>query len=281
MTENPPRRVSAKVGSGLGMWPKRPRRRRALLPQVLELLAIVVFMVGGYHATLWAWEQAKPAEVEVPEILAMRELDARKLLEGANLQAELVADRYDEEVPEGGVLTAEPPPGRRVKVGRIVRLTLSLGSRWSVVPDVREMSVERARALLRQERLAVGQQQARYHPSAAIGYVIGHAPEPGQRVPRGTTVDLWVSKGPEPTVQVIERSPETEGTRSTEVELTIPPGASVQEVRVVVRDRNGQRTVYRDFHRPGETVTQAVSGEGPRIVIRVFLSGLLVQERSI
>jgi hypothetical protein len=90
-----------------------------------------------------------------------------------------------------------------------------------------------------------------------------------------------VSKGPHPEVQVVEDTRPAEGVRTGQIDLTVPPGPSLQEVRIVVRDRRGERTVYQSYREPGEKVTQTVSGEGPRIIIRVYLSGLLVQEHNI
>ncbi|MBN1458558.1 MAG: PASTA domain-containing protein [Armatimonadetes bacterium] len=259
----------------VGMWPRRRERQRSLLPQIIELVVIIGFIIGSYHAAFWYWQKTEPAEVSVPSVLGLTATEAEKILNTSGLRSEVVARKTSEETPEGAVLAAEPPPGRAVKEGRLVRLTLSSGSRWSVVPDVREMSVDRARALLRQEKLTIGNESARYHAQIPLGYVIGHAPQPEQRVPRGTSVDLVVSKGPAPKVVPLE---ENAGLRRTRVEYEVPPGASLQEIRIVVQDKNGERTVYRNFHRPGERVQETVSGDGPGAVVRVYLSGVLAQE---
>jgi beta-lactam-binding protein with PASTA domain len=262
------------------MWPGRRRPQRVLWPQVLELLAIVGFIVLSYHGLLWYWEESAPPATAVPHVVGMTELEATKMLSAAGLESEVVARKTDEEVPAGSVLSVEPPPGRQVKLGRLVRLTLSAGSRWAIVPDVREMSVERARALLRQENLSIGRETARYSDGIPVGYVVGHAPGPDQKVPRGTPVDILVSKGPTPQVEPSD-VPGGPGRRRAEVDYVVPPGASLQEVRIVVDDRNGKRTVYRQMHRPGERIHQTLEGEGPGAVARVYLSGLLVEERPI
>lgn len=262
------------------MWPGRRRPQRVLWPQVLELLAIVGFLVVSYHGLVWYWEETAPPATFVPQVVGVTELEATKMLSAVGLQSEVVARKTDEEVSEGSVLSAEPPPGREVKVGRVVRLTLSAGSRWAVVPDVREMSIERARALLRQENLTIGKETARYADEVPVGYVVGHAPGPDQKVPRGTPVDLLVSKGPTPRVEP-SGMPGGPGLRRAEVDYVVPPGASLQEVRIVVEDRNGKRTVYQQMHRPGERVHQVLEGEGPGATARVYLSGLLVEEYPI
>ena len=263
------------------MWPRGRRvRGPSLLPQVFQLLAIVAFLVFSYHGAVWLWVRTAPREARVPKVVGLTEEEARRLLESAGLRSQVEGSKPDEEMPEGAVLSADPPSERRVKEGRSVRLTLSSGSRWSVVPDARDMSVDRARALLHKARLNVGREIARYDEKVPIGYVVGHAPKPGQRLPRGTDIELWVSKGPKPSSGPDEPADEEDLTRQTEVDYTVPPGANLQEVRIVVRDQRGERTVYRNFHQPGDRVRQVVSGQGPDVIIQVYLSGLLVQERS-
>ena len=273
-------RASTATGPQVGMWPKRRPSRRPLMLQVLELVAIIAFLMLSYHGLLFYWEKTAPKNVTVPKVVGMTELEATKVLSTAGLRSEVVARKADEEIPPGAVLAAEPPPDREVKVGRLVRLTLSSGSRWAIVPDVREMSVDRARALLRRENLAVGKENASWDGRVPVGYVLGQAPEPDQRVPRSTPVDLVVSKGSAPVVELPERGG-AEGLRRTRVEYQVPPGANLQEVRIVVQDRRGERTVYRNVHHPGEMVREMVSGEGPGAVVRVYLSGLLVEEKAI
>ncbi|UCC67322.1 MAG: PASTA domain-containing protein [Armatimonadota bacterium] len=259
------------------MWPRRERPRRALLPQFLELLVIIGFLAAFYHGITWYWEYTAPEEVTVPKLVGLTEREATSVLESIGLRAAVVGQKPDEEVPEGGVLLAEPPPERKVKVGRLVRLTLSSGSRWSVVPDVREMSVDRARALLRKAGLSVGREKAVYDSKVPIGYVVAHVPEAGEQVPRNMGVDLLVSKGPAPRSLDVEPAA---AARSTYIDFIVPPGPGLQEVRIVVQDDEGERTAYKQVHKPGERIVHRVSGKGSSISVRVYLSGEVMQERA-
>jgi len=262
----------------VGMWPARRRPQKRLLPQVIELAGIIVFLVVAYHALLWYWAWTAPKEVAVPQVVGINEEEALRLLDAAGLRPEVTNRKASEEKPAGAVLSAEPPPGRQVKVGRKVRLVVSSGSRWAIIPDVREMSVDQARAQVAQASLEVGKQLARFHESIPIGYVIAQDPEPKRKLPRGTEVDLVVSKGPAPTAEPVEQEPKP-AVRTTRVEYEIPPGASLQEVRIVVQDRRGERTVYRGFHRPGERISEQVTGEGSDAVVRVYVSGVVALEK--
>jgi len=263
------------------MWPTTRRRRRAVLPQFIELLAIIGFLFAAYYLTMWGWALTAPREVTVPKIVGLQQQEAIGLLRSLGLEHEVIAEKASEDKPEGGVLEAEPGPGRVVKAGRIVRLTISSGSRWSKVPDVHDMSVDRARALLREARLVVKREKARYDAKVPVGYVLGQSLPHGGKVPRGTEVELSVSKGPEPEIEVLQDLPEDSGTHSRAIDLTVPPGASLQEVKIIVTDTSGEHVAYREYHEPGDMISQTVSGDGPNAVIRVYLSGLLVQEKAL
>lgn len=284
MTEWPTKTPSPSPPASREAWPTpRPggRSRRAIVPQLLELVAILALLFAAYEAAVWVWAKTAPKEVTVPKIVGLQQQEAKALLEAVGLKIEVVAEKPSETAAEGTVMTAEPAPERAVKVGRTVRLTVSQGSRWTKVPDVVDMSVDRARALLRAGKLIVRREKARYHEKVPIGYVLGQSPDAGERVARGTEVDLLVSKGPQPETEIAEEKPVEEGPRSMDITLTVPPGASLQEVRIVVIDKRGEHVAYRTYHQPGEKVERTVSGEGPKVVVRVYLSGLLVQEKSI
>lgn len=262
----------------VGMWPARRRARRALWPQALELALILAFIIGGYHGVLWYWQLTSPKEVVIPKVLGLQENEAVRVLTTAGLRPEVTMRKASEQAGSGEVLSAEPPPGRSVKVSRKIRLIVSSGSQWSRVPDVREMAVDRARAIIAQKNLEVGKQRARYHDSVPLGYVISQDPRPEARILRGSEVELVVSKGPTPETEPVDEEPPT-GARSTKVEYTIQPGPSLQEVRIVVADSKGEQTVFRDFRKPGETVSETVKGEGANAVVLIYVSGVLVEER--
>lgn len=267
-------------GPRIHAWPRPARPGRALLPQFLELLLIVGLLIGAYYGVMWYWEHSAPKEVKVPKVVGLTQREAEAVLEAIGLRATVVAQKADEEIPEGAVLEAEPPPERRVRAGRLVRLTLSSGSRWSIVPDVRDMSVDRARALLRKAGLSVGRERAVYDSKVPVGYVVSQAPDPGEQVPRSMGVDLSVSKGAAPVVTEVEPpvAPDTE--RTMDVQFVVPPGAGLQEVRIAVQDAQGERTVYKLIHEPGDEIVKTVSGKGPHVTVKVYLSGEVMQERA-
>ncbi len=281
VSERPTSSTPPRHPTSIGQWPARRRPAHPLAPQVLQLLLVIIFLVGGYQLTMWLWVATAPKEVAVPSITGLTSEEAGKLLQGSGLQAEVAAEKASETAPANTVLASDPPPSRKVRAGRVVRLTLSTGSKWAKVPDVRDMSVERARALIGEAKLVVGKERARYDKKVPISYVMEQAPKPKETVLRGSEVELVVSRGPKPSAEVTGEETPLPQIRSTEISFEVPPGPSLQEVRIVVRDKHGERTVYTGYHQPGETVTRTVSGEGPNITVQIYRSGILAEEHSI
>ena len=150
-----------------------------------------------------------------------------------------------------------------------------------MVPDAREMSVDRARALLRKAGLAPGREKAVFDSKVPIGYVVGQIPDSGEQVAKGMGIDLLVSKGPAPPpLPPEEVGVGAGGARSTEIEFVVPTGAGLQEVRVVVHDDGGETQVYSKVHEPGERVGLRVAGKGAEISVKVYLGGELMRERT-
>ena len=67
------------------------------------------------------------------------------------------------------------------------------------VPDLRGESEADAITALNDIDLLVGDRKKRYNATLAVGVVIRSDPEAGTRVKEGSRVDLYMSKGPEPT----------------------------------------------------------------------------------
>jgi hypothetical protein len=64
--------------------------------------------------------------------------------------------------------------------------------------------------------------------------------------------------------------------RRTRIQVLVPEGGP-QEVRIVVIDETGVRTIYQAQHSPGDRIDQVVQSQGYTI-IQVYIANRLVQE---
>ena len=98
-------------------------------------------------------------------------------------------DEYSDEVPEAGKVISTSPSGSAAK-GTKITVLVSKGPKTVAVPDVRGMTIDEAKAKLREAGLTPGQV---YGPGNA-SRVIDTAPSAGAKVERGSTVDIFARR---------------------------------------------------------------------------------------
>ena len=153
---------------------------------------------GGERAlgedTVSAVVSRGPERHAVP-VLAGSSLDqARTALRTDRLTLGSVSRAYDDTVPTGVVVSADPTAGTALRRAAPVDLVVSKGPKPVPVPDVTGQQLTEARRTLDSRGLSV--RVARQNSdTAAAGTVVRQDPG-GGRLRRGGTVDLTVSKGP-------------------------------------------------------------------------------------
>ena len=131
--------------------------------------------------------------VDVPNVVGRSAADAAAELTQAGLERNEVQVFSDK--PEGTVIAQDPAAGKRVVEGTRVRINVSQGARPIAVPNVIGQSFEDARSALQAEGFNVRRtnQNSNIQPNT----VIDTRPPPGSEQPRGTTINVIVSKGPQ------------------------------------------------------------------------------------
>ncbi|MDR7449428.1 MAG: Stk1 family PASTA domain-containing Ser/Thr kinase [Armatimonadota bacterium] len=172
---------------------------RTWTPAVVTLAVVTVgLLIGGVWAT-WRTVSAyfNVAEVEVPRFIGLPLPEAQARAAEARLGLAVQGRAYSAEVPKDAVLSQDQPPGKRVKVGRVVQVVVSLGPELVTVPDVQGQGLLQARLAIEDARLRVGQIDEAFSDAVRGGLIITQDPVPGAQVPRGSAVALVVSRGPE------------------------------------------------------------------------------------
>jgi serine/threonine-protein kinase len=132
--------------------------------------------------------------VNVPVLALLGIEQARARLAAAGLILGDVSGQ-DSAKPAGTVLVIDPPAGRSVLVGSVVRLTVASGE--NLVPSVQGLALARAFAKVESTGL-VPMLMLTSDPVTPSGEVIGVSPDPGTKVPLGSVVTVLVSSGPPP-----------------------------------------------------------------------------------
>ncbi|WP_434582117.1 Stk1 family PASTA domain-containing Ser/Thr kinase [Carbonactinospora thermoautotrophica] len=137
-----------------------------------------------------------PERYHVPPLKGLTEEEATRALAESNLAKGQVIREYDADVPEGEVIRSDPPAGTALKRGTSVNLVISKGAEPVDVPQVINMPLDQAMAKLREAGLK-GEVVKRVDvPFVPDNTVVNQDPKFG-RLPKGSTVKLTVTKGPE------------------------------------------------------------------------------------
>lgn len=133
---------------------------------------------------------------QVPDVLGKSSSEAEKILAAQGLGFQWAPEgRFSTKIPAGHVLLQRPAPGRLVKDGRTVQLTVSKGDHAVEVPDLRGKSQRQAEISLNRLGLAQGNIVPGAHESIPKGVVIRTEPPAGRQVHSGDKVDIVVSTG--------------------------------------------------------------------------------------
>ncbi len=175
-------------------WPAIPALAGPLLAVAAGTAVVVVAALLGWQALA---TYLNVPEVTVPDFVGKSLADAQSRARRDHLNVQVVQESYSRTVPTGFVLGQDEPPGKAVKVDRVIGLTTSLGPEMVSVPDVRRRSLLDARFMIEQARLVLGEVREAYDASVPPGVILSQDPAPGASLGRGTAVYLRVSKGPE------------------------------------------------------------------------------------
>ena len=222
--------------------------------------------------------------------------DARQALQ--KLQNEMglqVKTEYapSETITEGYVISYTPIDGIKVERGDEVTIVISTGpeqKQATVIPFI-NVPIEDVKAQIKQLGLEVGKVDAYYSDEYAEGRVIWQSVNPGDKVDKGTAIDLWVSKGPEepeptPSEALSESDPPVESDAPVEPTQDAAVPTSTQTITVVLNAYSGsvrvtiivgEQTIYDNNvdANLNSTVSRQVSGSGLQNV-SIYINETLV-----
>lgn len=222
--------------------------------------------------------------------------DARQALQ--KLQNEMglqVKTEYapSETITEGYVISYTPIDGIKVERGDEVTIVISTGpeqKQATVIPFI-NVPIEDVKAQIKQLGLEVGKVDAYYSDEYAEGRVIWQSVNPGDKVDKGTAIDLWVSKGPEepeptPSEALSESDPPVESDALVEPTQDAAVPTSTQTITVDLNAYSGsvrvtiivgEQTIYDNNvdANLNSTVSRQVSGSGLQNV-SIYINETLV-----
>lgn len=265
-----------------------------LLPLNL-LLATIFVATCGYVINMMFLALEPPTDVIVPNLVGKSLTEAKSLGAERKFFVEIVNEAFNDKYPEDTIYQMRPEAGRHIRENKKVTVWVSKGPRMVIVPDVFDVSFDKARQILEKEGLRVGDKKYEWDVMTAKGNIVQQIPPQGENRRRGTRIDLVISKGPEPIEPQgpvpgeegppidppLDSGTSTENDKESSLQLQyeVPNDTNIHMVRIDVNDSRGNRTIVDAApHNAGEKVPLDVIGYGNKITFKVYDNDQLVQK---
>ncbi len=172
-------------------------RKLAKITGIFIAVMVGVFLLGfilANYIIMPIYVRASK-ETEVPDVCGLEFENAKRVLAQKLLSGELDVVRYCEDIPPGVVVSQRPDPGRIVKQGKKIFLTVSKGMEGVKVPYIIGLDINQAGNILASSGLFIGEVSYRYSPSKE-NTVIATNPPTDSVLIRNSRVNLILSRGP-------------------------------------------------------------------------------------
>jgi len=245
---------------------------RRFLPSALtghrlnRRVTLLVLLMLAATAALLFFTAGPGASTTVPKLTGSTSQVAQRALDLAHLTPKVVRS-FDETVPAGVVIAADPPAGREVGRGSTVTLTVSQGPERYGVPALAGHTQAEAEKRLTEAKLTVGKVSEAFSETMPQGQVVSTSPAANASVKRATAVALVISKGHQPIqIQDWTNKPADQAVKAlSDAKLTVDATRQDWSDTVpkgsVISQTPATGTLYQ-----GDQVTLVVS-KGPELVL--------------
>ena len=217
-------------------------------------LAIVVGLVFAFlYSQMINYTKAIP-EIRVPNIVGLDEQDALAVLKEYKLNGNLVGKKYSEKIDMNKVIEMAPEPGSKVKIGRRINYTVSLGKEGLVLDDIRGLTLDDATNQLREKGITVKLAGQIYSPGYTDGVIASQDPDVGMFCTRDSVVKVYLSKGYPVTIKAEQIEP-GKNTLMVKISLVVEDNAENKKTNikiVSVMEQSEPRYLYNEDIAPGK-----------------------------
>jgi beta-lactam-binding protein with PASTA domain len=212
----------------------------------------------------------------IPDLRYQSMREVQLDLSRSHLQLGKIKYARSDVIPEGHVISQNPPALVSAHEGDVVAVVVSRGGRANlIVPDFVGLTIDQARALATDAGIKIG--QVVWTPlgknAPPHGMVARQVPPPKAKIASYDPVALQVSAGPNESGYLI---------RQVRVLVSVPEAQDVAndqqlDVRLSLTDATGQYDLYHAFAEPGQKLDFTVTAVGTSL-LDMYVNNTLVGE---
>ena len=159
-------------------------------------IGIAVGVVAAIAIALGCWFAFSQGDkVSVPDVTGKTTSEATQIIEQAGFKVGKMDSVYDTTTEAGKVVSQNPGAGDKAEKGSTINLVVSQGTEKIAVPDVSGKTKDEATSTLTRQGFAIGDVSEQTSDNIDSGKVISTDPSAGTEAPKGSVVNLVVSKG--------------------------------------------------------------------------------------
>lgn len=166
-----------------------------MIKQLSILATVIVVIYALVDFILFPMYTRHAEEFDLADIAELSLEDAKKVLAENNLQLIVNDSSYSPIVEKNHIITQLPKAFSRVKTGRRVYVSISLGYKPAIVPELKGLSIKDAEFRLQGVGLEVREVLEAYSKRYPKNVVMGQSEEAGMEITVGDSISVTVSLG--------------------------------------------------------------------------------------
>ncbi|MEI7500445.1 MAG: PASTA domain-containing protein [Bacteroidota bacterium] len=180
-----------------------------------KFLKHLFIAIGSTFILIWitlqslSWYTKHSDYLIVPDFRGLYIQEVLGSPDNKNYQFSVVDSIFDNEKPNGSILSQDPYPGSKVKKHRMVYLTITtIVPEKTTMPDLRDLTLRQAQTMLESAGLKLGRLlYIRSFDEDAVQNQIfkGRPISPGTEIDKGSTIDITVGMGAKAAESMIDK----------------------------------------------------------------------------
>lgn len=165
--------------------------------ETIVAISVAIFGAAALFALVsmftGLFSRAEDSGFLVPSVVGKTLEEARSLSELRGFKLEVADYVISSEYPSGQVTKQTPANGAKGREGDVIKVEVSSGSGYAIVPDLTGKTIQEASLMLSEENLNVG--NVGYDPSSELpqGQIVRQEPAVDTRISEFEAVDIWIS----------------------------------------------------------------------------------------
>ncbi len=258
------------------------RKGRDKEPRDVPAWLVWIFLVCAavFLALICVWvvfNVSQPKLIVVPNVKGAKLAEARKTLETLGLKIRVSGRETNEVHPPDTILAMDPKAGDKRHEGATINVKISTGSRLVTIPDLRGMTIDKAKAMLEAINLSLSESySSQPDPTIEAGMIISQSPDAKAKVDRFGRVSVVVSSG-KTAGTILDPDNNKQYLYNLTIRLTGLEEGVLLKVDIV--DARGERTIYESPHQPEDVVEIPAQGYGKEATFKIYYDNQLVSTR--